>query len=65
MVEAMKVKEDRRRKHSRAGKEKPKAERKSMFPLILSSASSSPSSPMEMMVKMRVLCVVTIADIHF
>lgn len=29
MVEAQKVKEDRRRKHSRAGKEKPKAERKS------------------------------------
>lgn len=29
MLEARKVKEDRRRKHSRAGKEKPKAERKS------------------------------------
>lgn len=29
MVESRKVKEDRRRKHSRAGKEKPKAERKS------------------------------------
>lgn len=29
MIEAQKVKEDRRRKHSRAGKEKPKAERKS------------------------------------
>lgn len=29
MVDAQKVKEDRRRKHSRAGKEKPKAERKS------------------------------------
>ncbi|KAL1409581.1 Protein sof1 [Vanrija albida] len=28
MIEAQKVKEDRRRKHSRAGKEKPKAERK-------------------------------------
>ncbi|ORY26572.1 WD40-repeat-containing domain protein [Naematelia encephala] len=28
MIEASKVKEDRRRKHSRAGKEKPKAERK-------------------------------------
>ncbi|RSH87615.1 rRNA-processing protein sof1 [Apiotrichum porosum] len=28
MIEARKVKEDRRRKHSRAGKEKPKAERK-------------------------------------
>lgn len=31
MIEARKVKEDRRRKHSRAGKEKPKAERKSKF----------------------------------
>jgi hypothetical protein len=29
MIEAAKVKEDRRRKHSRKGKEKPKAERKS------------------------------------
>jgi WD repeat and SOF domain-containing protein 1 len=29
MLEARKVKEDRRRKHTRAGKEKPKAERKS------------------------------------
>ena len=29
MVEAAKVKEERRRKHSRAAKEKPKAERKS------------------------------------
>jgi len=29
MVEAATVKEERRRKHSRAGKEKPKAERKS------------------------------------
>jgi WD repeat and SOF domain-containing protein 1 len=29
MIEAQKVKEDRRRKHTRAGKEKPKAERKS------------------------------------
>ena len=29
MVEARKVKEDRRRKHTRAGQEKPKAERKS------------------------------------
>lgn len=29
MLESRKVKEDRRRKHSRAGKEKPKAERKS------------------------------------
>lgn len=29
MIDAQKVKEDRRRKHSRAGKEKPKAERKS------------------------------------
>jgi hypothetical protein len=31
MIEAQKVKEDRRRNHSRAGKEKPKAERKSEF----------------------------------
>jgi len=29
MIEAQKVKEDRRRSHTRAGKEKPKAERKS------------------------------------
>jgi len=29
MVEAAKVKEERRREHTRAGKEKPKAERKS------------------------------------
>ena len=29
MIEAAKMKEERRRKHSRAGKEKPKAERKS------------------------------------
>lgn len=29
MIEAAKVKEERRRKHSRAGREKPKAERKS------------------------------------
>ena len=28
MLEALKVKEDRRRKHTRAGKDKPKAERK-------------------------------------
>ena len=31
MIEAQKVKEDRRRAHTRAGKEKPKAERKSEF----------------------------------
>jgi WD repeat and SOF domain-containing protein 1 len=31
MIEAQKVKEERRRNHSRAGKEKPKAERKSEF----------------------------------
>jgi hypothetical protein len=31
MIEAQKVKEDRRRSHTRAGKEKPKAERKSEF----------------------------------
>lgn len=31
MLESRRVKEDRRRKHSRAGKEKPKAERKSEF----------------------------------
>jgi DNA replication protein DnaC len=31
MIEAQKVKEDRRRSHTRAGKEKPKAERKSTF----------------------------------
>lgn len=33
MIEAQKVKEDRRRAHTRAGKEKPKAERKSEFVL--------------------------------
>lgn len=33
MIEAQKTKEDRRRKHSRAGKEKPKAERKSGWTL--------------------------------
>nr|XP_019008129.1 WD repeat and SOF domain-containing protein 1 [Kwoniella pini CBS 10737]OCF46910.1 WD repeat and SOF domain-containing protein 1 [Kwoniella pini CBS 10737] len=32
MIESRKVKEDRRRDHSRAGREKPKAERKSEFP---------------------------------
>jgi len=31
MIEAQKVKEDRRRSHTRAGKEKPKAERNSEF----------------------------------
>lgn len=31
MIEAQKVKEDRRRSHTRAGKEKPKAERKSEY----------------------------------
>jgi WD repeat and SOF domain-containing protein 1 len=35
MIEAQKVKEDRRRKHTRAGKEKPKAERKSESKLCL------------------------------
>lgn len=34
MIEAGKVKEERRRKHSRAGKEKPKAERKSQYNLL-------------------------------
>ena len=33
MIESAKVREDRRRKHSRAGKERPKAERKSEFDL--------------------------------
>jgi WD repeat and SOF domain-containing protein 1 len=35
MIEAQKVKEDRRRSHTRAGKEKPKAERKSESFLVL------------------------------
>lgn len=35
MIEAAKVKEDRRRKHSRKGKEKPKAERKSESWLLM------------------------------
>jgi hypothetical protein len=34
MIEAQKVKEDRRRSHTRAGKEKPKAERKSEYFLV-------------------------------
>jgi WD repeat and SOF domain-containing protein 1 len=34
MVESAKVREERRRQHSRAGKEKPKAERKSEFPNV-------------------------------
>jgi WD repeat and SOF domain-containing protein 1 len=35
MIEAGKVREERRRKHTRAGQEKPKAERKSMFSPVL------------------------------
>lgn len=35
MIEARNIKEDRRRKHSRAGREKPKAERKSKFVVMM------------------------------
>lgn len=35
MIEARNIKEDRRRKHSRAGREKPKAERKSKLAVMM------------------------------
>lgn len=35
MIEARNIKEDRRRKHSRAGREKPKAERKSELAVVV------------------------------